>query len=295
MNKNGLAVVRTGRLVAAFNGVLGMLFLLLNRVLGAVLEMANNAVGMGLARYNNFTGRFAADNFEEDKQLLSLLKEAKELLPMADTALTILMFLSVVFIVIAVVGLVMPRNFVHVLVGLRLLEWSKGGEGRGKGGRGCKEQGLTPAQKKIFLGGIGGVVFLLLACVGISSCMEEAEVQKKKNYVAEMQQQALVYINAQKDFYAKNQRIGGPKSLQLPDSLETEAFVLKVTGSRFSAVSKVQIDSCAAGAKWQISSSVKGFFTQELQLYRQAPKDPHCAALTPDFKNLGRVKPKTQP
>ena len=292
MNKNGLAVVRTGRLVAAFNGVLGMLFLLLNRVLGAVLEMANNAVGMGLARYNNFTGRFAADNFEEDKQLLSLLKEANELLPMADTALTILMFLSVVFIVIAVVGLVMPRNFVHVLVGLRLLEWSKGGEGRGKGG---KNSSLSPTQKKIFLGGVGGVVVLLFACVGISSCMEEAEVQKKKNYVAEMQQQALVYIKAQKDFYAKNQKIGGPKSLQLPDSLETEGFSLKVTGSRFTAVSKVQIDSCAAGAKWQISSSIKGFFTQELQLYRQAPKDPNCAALTPDFKNLGRVKPKTQP
>ncbi|MCQ2108510.1 MAG: hypothetical protein MJZ05_07090 [Fibrobacter sp.] len=294
MSKNGLAVVRTGRLIASFNALLGMLFLLLNRVLTAVLEMANNAVSMGLARYNNFTGRFAADNFEEDKRLLSLLKEANELLPMADTALTILMFLSIVFIVIAVIGLVMPRNFVHILVALRLLEWSKGGEGRGKG-RGGKEHSLSPTQKKIFLGGIGGVVFLLLACVGISSCMEEAEVQKKKNYVAEMQEQAMVYINAQKDFYAKNQKIGGPKSLQLPDSLETEAFVLKVTGSRFSAVSKVQIDSCAAGAKWQISSSVKGFFTQELQLYRQPPKDSACAALTPDFKNLGRVKPKTQP
>lgn len=289
MNKNGLAVVRTGRLIASFNALLGMLFLLLNRVLTAVLEMANNAVSMGLARYNNFTGRFAADNFEEDKQLLSLLKEANELLPMADTALTILMFLSIVFIVIAVIGLVMPRNFVHILVALRLLEWSKGGEGRGRG------NAISSGQKKIFLGFIGGIVFLIVACFGISSCMTEAEIQKKKNYIAEMQQQALVYVNAQKDFYAKNQKVGGPKSLQLPDSLETEGFSLKVTGSRFTAVSKVQIDSCAAGAKWQISSSVKGFFTQELQLYRQAPKDPNCAALTPDFKNLGRVKPKTQP
>lgn len=291
MNKNGLAVVRTGRLVAAFNGVLGMLFLLLNRVLGAVLEMANNAVGMGLARYNNFTGRFAADNFEEDKQLLKLLKEANELLPLGDTALSILMVLSIVFIAIAVIGLVMPKNFVHILVALRLLKWvSKGGEGgRGKG------HSLSPMQKKIVLGGVGGVVVLLFACVGISSCMEKAEIQKKQNYIAGMQQQALVYVNAQKDFYAKNQKVGGPKSLQLPDSLETEGFSLKVTGSRFTAVSKVQIDSCAAGAKWQISSSVKGFFTQELQLYRQPPKDPHCAALTPDFKNLGRVKPKTQP
>lgn len=289
MQKYGLTAVRTGRLVAAYNAFLGLLFLTLNRVLSAVLEMANTAVGMGLARYNNFTGRFAADNFEEDKQLLKLLKEANELLPLADTALTILMVLSVVFLAVAVIGLVMPRNFVHILVAIRLLKWSKGGEGRGKGNT------ISAGQKKIFLGCVGGIVILLVACLGISSCMEKADSQKKQNYIAGMQQQALVYVNAQKDFYAKNQKVGGPKSLQLPDSLETEGFSLKVTGSRFTAVSKVQIDSCAAGAKWQISSSVKGFFTQELQLYRQPPKDPHCAALTPDFKNLGRVKPKTQP
>lgn len=290
MQKYGLTAVRTGRLVAAFIAVLGLLFLTLNRVLEVVLVMANEAVSKGLARYNNFTGRFAAENFEEDKQLLKLLKDANELLPMADSAQTILMVLSVVFLAVAVIGLVMPRNFVHVLVAIRLLKWMpKGGEGRSKG------NAISAGQKKIFLGCVGGIVILLVACLGISSCMEKADSLKKQDYIAGMQQQALVYVNAQKDFYAKNQKVGGPKSLQLPDSLETEGFSIKVTGSRFTAVSKVQIDSCAAGAKWQISSSVKGFFTQELQLYRQPPKDPHCAALTPDFKNLGRVKPKTQP
>lgn len=287
MNKYGLTAVRTGRLVAAFNGVLGMLFLMLNRVLGAVLEMASNAVSMGLARYNNFTGRFAADNFEEDKQLLKLLKEANELLPLGDTALSILMVLSIVFIAIAVIGLVMPKNFVHILVALRLLKWSKGGESRGSR---KSAQPLSPMQRKIALGSVGGIVLLLVACFGISSCIEKAETVTKQNYVKEMQDHALTYINAQKEFYGRNQKVGGPKSLQLPDSMETEGFVYKVTGSRFIAESKVQIDSCAAGTKWQISSAIKGFFTQELQLYRQTPKDPKCATLTPDFKNLGRVK-----
>lgn len=290
MNKNGLAVVRTGRLVAAFNGVLGMLFLLLNRVLSAVVDMAGNAVNMGLARYSNFTGRFAADNFEEDKQLLALLKEANELLPMADTALTVLMVLSIVFIAIALLGLLMPKNFVHVLVSLKLLKWvPKGGEAT-KGGK----SSLSPFQKKIALGSVGGLAFLILACAGISSCMEKVEIQTKQNYVKNMEEQALVYVQAQKDFFKRNQKVGGPKGLQLPDSLETDGFSFKVTGSRFIAVSKVQIDSCKAGAKWQISSSVKGFFTQELQLYRQPPKDDYCAALTPDFKNIGRVKPQTE-
>ncbi|MCQ2093020.1 MAG: hypothetical protein MJY85_10110 [Fibrobacter sp.] len=291
MNKNGLTTIRTGRLVAAFNGVLGMLFLLLNRVLSAVVDMAGNAVNMGLARYSNFTGRFAADNFEEDKQLLALLKEANELLPLADTALSILMVLSVVFIAIALLGLLMPRNFVHILVALRLLKWvPKGGESY----KGSKKS-LSPLQKKIVLGTVGGLVLLIIVCAGISSCVEKVETATKQNYVKNMQEQALVYINAQKEFYGRNQKVGGPKGLQLPDSLETEGFSFKVTGSRFIAVSKVQIDSCAAGAKWQVSSAVKGFFTTELQLYRQPPKDPHCAALTPDFKNLGRVKAQTQP
>ena len=287
-NKFGLSAVRTGRLVAAFNGVLGMLFLLLKMVLTAVLDMASNAINLGLARYSNFTGRFAADNFEEDKQLLGLLKEANELLPMADTALGILMVLRIVFIAIALLGLLMPRNFVHVLVALKLLKWCpKGGETI-KGGKGS----LSPLQKKIALISLGAIVVLFIVCGGVSSCMEKVENQTKQNYVKNMQEQALVYINAQKEFFGKNQKVGGPKGLQLPDSLETDGFSFKVTGSRFIAVSKVQIDSCMAGAKWQISSSVKGFFTQELQLYRQPPKEPECASLTPEFKNLGRVRRK---
>lgn len=289
----GLTVTRTGRLVASFNAILGLLFLILNRVLSAVLEMAGNAVNMGLARYNNFTGRFAADNFEEDRKLLQLLKDAGELLPLGDTALSILMVLSVVFIVIAAIGLIMPKNFVHVLVAIRLLKWMpKGGE---RSGSGKSAKPLSPLQKKIALGTIGGIVFLIIACFGISSCMEKAQVETQQNHIANMEKQALTYIRAQKEFYAQNQEIGGAKQLQLPDSLETDGFSLKVTGSRFTAVSKIQLGNCPAGNKWYISSSEKGFFSRELQLYRAVPKDTACANLTPEFKQLGRVKRKTQP
>ncbi len=282
----GLTATRTGRLVASFNAILGLLFLTLNRVLSAVLEMAGNAVNMGLARYNNFTGRFAADNFEEDKQLLQLLKEAGELLPLGDTALSILMVLSVIFIAIAAIGLVMPKNFVHVLVTIRLLKWMpKGGERSGK-----STKPLSPLQKKIALGGVGGIFLLIVACFGISSCMEKAQVVSQQNHIANMEQQALTYIKAQKKFYSQNQEIGGAKQLQLPDSLETDGFSLKVTGSRFTAISKIQLGNCPAGNKWYISSSEKGFFSRELQLYRAVPKDTACSNLTPDFKNLGRKK-----
>lgn len=289
----GLTATRTGRLVASFFAILGMLFMLLNRVLTAVVEMAGGAVQMGLARYNNFTGRFAAENFAEDKQLLAVLKEAQQLLPLADTALAILMVLSVVFIAIAVVGMVMPKNLIHVLVAVRLLKWVKvdaeDTESRGIDTT-VENIPLTPKQKKIALASIGGVVALLFAILGISSCVDKVQQSTNQNYVADMQEQALTYIKAQKEYFGKNKKVGSGKQLNLPDSLDTDGFHYKTSASRFTATSRVQMGNCPAGSKWSVSSSTKGFFTQELQLLRIVPKDTACANLTPDFKQLGRKK-----
>ena len=120
----GLAPVRTARLIASLIALMGMVFLLIQRVLSAVMVMASDGVRMGLTRYNNFTGRFAAQNFAEDRQLLKLLKEVQDLLPMASSALTVLMIVAIVFLVVALVGLAFPRPFTHVLVALKLLKWA---------------------------------------------------------------------------------------------------------------------------------------------------------------------------
>jgi hypothetical protein len=106
--------------------------------------------------------------------------------------------------------------------------------------------------------------------------------------IAEMQQKAVEYMEAQKAFYAKSKVVGNAAALQVPDSLSTSAFEYKVTGGRFTAVSKVLLENCPAGSKWSVSASTKGFFEKELVLYRSAPKDSACANLTPDFKKLGR-------
>ena len=66
-----LTPVSTARLVASLIAILGMFFFAAERVLAKVCVMAKDGVQMGLNRYSNsFTGRFAAENFSDDKKLL---------------------------------------------------------------------------------------------------------------------------------------------------------------------------------------------------------------------------------
>lgn len=289
---NGLTPVRTARLIASLLALMGMVFLFLERVLSAVLEMASGAVSLGLARYDNFTGRFAAQNFPEDRKLLALLKEVEAILPSADTYLTVFLVIAIVLLVIAVLGLVMPRNFAHVLVALKLLKWETGmgDDAEDPNLRETLEKlGNIPLKKfalpLVFVVALVGVIF------AVRSCHQTVQENNYTEAIEEMTQQSLLYIDAQKAFFAKNNVVGNAKSLQLYDSSSTDAFEYRITPSRFTATSKVQIGNCPAGSKWSVSASAKGLFAKELSLFRSAPKDTNCNKFTPEYKNLGRVKP----
>ena len=287
---NGLTPVRTARLIACVIALVGMVFLFIERALSAILVMAADAVKLGLARYNNFTGRFASQNFAEDKQLLGLLKEVQQILPSAETALTVFMVISILFLVVAILGLTFPKQFVHILVALKLLKWETGEAAPEESGESLREViakvGNIPLKKialpcVVVLGGV-------IAVFAVRSCHETVKASSVSDSIEEMQQKAVEYIDAQKAFYAKSKVVGNAAALQIPDSLSTSAFDYKVTGGRFTAVSKVSLENCPAGSKWSVSASTKGFFEKELVLYRSAPKDSACAKITPNFKNLGR-------
>ncbi len=287
---NGLTPVRTARLIACVIALVGMVFLFIERALSAILVMAADAVKLGLARYNNFTGRFASQNFAEDKQLLGLLKEVQQILPSAETALTVFMAISILFLVVAILGLTFPKQFVHILVALKLLKWETGEAAPEESGESLRDVlakvGNIPLKKialpcVVVLGGV-------IAVFAVRSCNETVKTSSVSDSIEEMQQKAVEYIDAQKAFYAKSKVIGNAAALQIPDSLSTGTFEYKVTGGRFTAVSKVPLENCPAGSKWSVSASTKGFFEKELVLYRSAPKDSACAKITPNFKNLGR-------
>ena len=286
----GLTPVRTARLIASLFALMGMVFLLLERVLSAVLVMAADGVKLGLARYNNFTGRFASQNFAEDKKLLALLKEVQSIIPSAETALTVLMVVAIVLFVIAVVGLALPKLFVHVLVALKLLKWETGEAASEESGESLREiiakVGNIPL-KKIALP-CAVVLGVVVAVFAVRSCHETVKAASVADSIEEMQQKALQYMDAQKAYFAKNKVVGNANALQMADSLSTGSFEYRISGGRFTAISKVPFENCPVGTKWSVSASTKGFFEKELVLYRSAPKDTSCAKFTPDFKNLGR-------
>lgn len=284
----GLTPVRTARVMASLIALVGMVFLFLERVLSAVLVMASDAVKLGLDRYNNFTGRFAAQNFAEDKQLLTLLKESQKILPSAESALTVFLVIAIVLLVVAVVGLALPRQFVHVLVALKLFKWETG---VGPVERTSLREALTrigemPLKKMAI-----PFVVLLVLVVGffiIRSCSDKVEQVSHENAMDDMQQRAFAYIEAQRTYFAKAKTLGGAKALQLADTLSTDYFSYRVGGASFTAVLKDSLENCPAGSRWAVKASTKGFFEKELVLYRQQPKDSACVRLAPDFRNLGR-------
>ena len=288
---NGLTPVRTARLLASLLALVGMVFLFIERALSAILAMAADGVKLGLARYNNFTGRFAAQNFNEDKKLLSLLKDVQDLIPPCETALTVFMVVSILFLVVAILGLALPRQFAHVLVALKLLKWETGEEPASEEATSMSEIlakiGNIPL-KKIAIP-VAVILAIVVAGFALSHCHDKIKESSVEGSVEEMQGQALAYITAQKAFFAKSKNVGNAKALELPDSLSTDTFDYKVTGSRFTATLKVPLSNCPAGSKWSVSASTKGFFEKELVLYRSiTPKDTACSNLTPDFRNLGR-------
>ena len=301
-----LTPVRTARLIASLIAILGMFAFAVERVLTKVLAMANQAVQMGLNRYSNsFTGRFAASNFSDDKNLLVVLRQAKELLPTADKALLALFIISIVLFIVAAFGIAFPKQFCHILVSLKLLKWQDGVVVNGVSVIGSLDGG-TPVFKKFkklcgkvvaflkriplkyWIFAVCSLVFVLILVFGVRGCSVGNVFGNTQDVTDDLTEQTMYYINAQKAYFAKNNAVGGPKALKMPDSLTTEYFTYRMTGSRFTATLNKDVKECPAGSRWMVSASTKGIFSVDLVLFRAAPKDTNCVFISPDFKNLGR-------
>lgn len=301
-----LTPVRTARLIASLIAILGMFAFGVERLLTKVLAMANHAVQMGLNRYSNsFTGRFAASNFSDDKNLLVVLRQAKELLPTADKALLVLFIVSIVLFIVAAFGIAFPKQFCHILVSLKLLKWQDGVVVNGVAVTGSSDGGTQFFKKlrnlcgkvvsfvkkvplKYWVFAACSLAFVLILVFGVRGCSVGNVFGNTQDVTDDLTEQTLYYINAQKAYFAKNNAVGGPKALKMPDSLTTEYFTYRMTGSRFTATLNKDVKECPAGSRWMVSASTKGIFSVDLVMFRAAPKDTNCVFISPDFKNLGR-------
>lgn len=304
----GFTPVRTVRLVSSIIAIFGMFCLFVERVLTAVYVVADDAVQTGFSFSNTFMVRFATENFSPAKKLFSILQQIGDYLPVADKCLLALFILSIVLIVVAAFGLVFPRQFGHVLVALKLLKCQNGkspfkkrvpkGEAKSKDFKAYCDQSadfcrktldsLKRVQIKYWIFAACSLVFILVLVLGVRGCSNGGIFSGLQDASEDLKEQTLYYINAQKAFFAKNNNVGGPKSLHMPDSLKTDYFTYRVTGSRFAATLNKDVKNCPAGSRWTVNATTKGFFSIDLVLYRVAPKDTNCAVILPEFKNLGR-------
>ena len=132
------------------------------------------------------------------------------------------------------------------------------------------------------------LAFVLILVFGVRGCSVGNVFGNTQDVTDDLTEQTLYYINAQKAYFAKNNTVGGPKALKMPDSLTTDYFTYRMTGSRFTATLNKDVKECPAGSRWMVSASTKGIFSVDLVMFRAAPQDTNCVFISPDFKNLGR-------
>ncbi len=282
---NGFTPVRTVRTLFAVVALFGMFILFMERALGVVLVMARQMLDLAFARYGNFTGKFAAKNFAEDKKLLSMLQEMKDLLPMADTAMTILLVISVVLLVVALVGLALPRQMGHVLVAIKLLKWVPGGDGETESGKPFAFS--RESLKK--MGIVAGVILAIMLLVfGIRGCMLVASAHTQEAALQELDKQVNMYMATQRAYFNNNKAIGGAKQLGLDTLVNGKYYTFTVGRGHIAAESKVDLDKCPAGSRWSVSAATGGFISKELKFYRIPPKNLDCQKFTPNFKRVGQ-------
>ena len=281
--EKGLTPKRTARTISGIIALVGMLVLLIQRVLSGVLVMAHEMLTLAFARYGNFTGRFAANNFAEDKKLLSLLQQLKNFMPTAETMVMVLLVGSIVLLVVAAVGFALPKQFTHVLVAVKLLKWVPEGMSAQDA-----EPPMSPRAKKI-LAVVVGLVILIAFCVfGIRSCTERFQALTMQSVQEELNAGTLEYIQLQRAYFNKKKAVGTAAQLGLDSIPSGSYFSFKVRKNALVVESLADIEKCPAGSRWSVQASTSGFISKELKFFCLMPKNPECLKIAPDMKNLVR-------
>ena len=283
--KKGLTPIRTVRTISGMVALVGMLVLLIQRVLSGVLVMAHEMLSLAFARYGNFTGRFAANNFAEDKKLLSHLNELKAFMPTAETLVALLLILGFVLLIVAAVGFAFPRQVTHVLVALKLLKWMPEGDASQE-----VDAPMSPRTKKILTVTVGSVVLLVFCVFGIRSCTERLHARTMQSVQEELNAGVSGYIQTQRAYFNKKKTLGTAFQLGLDSIPSGKFFSFKVRKSSLVAESLTDIENCPAGSQWSIQASTSGFFQKELKFLCLMPKNQECLKVAPDLKNLVRQR-----
>ncbi len=276
--EKGFTEIRTVRVISFGIFFVGILQITFARVLDFVQALGQNAVDLGLARYSNFTGRFAARNFAEDRQLLHFLNLLNDtLLPVVQVLVPILMIFGLLMVAFGFFMWIFPQTGAQVYVAFHCLEPVSGSHWN-------KSENPRSAPR----GSAIAVAVVILVILGssflIRDCSDNSE--DNKAMANEVSEEASHYIELQKKYFGDNKRVGSWKDIGY-ESTASEYFEYENPGIGFwRAVSREPRENCPAGKRWRVQMKVEGVFEKTLKIYVSTPADEACVKLTPDFKKV---------
>ena len=283
--ERGFKEVRTVRAFAGAILFVGILLVTFAKVMGFMQDLGQNAVNLGLARYSNFTGRFAARNFAEDRQLLHFLNLLNEtLLPVAHVLVPLLLIVGLVVTGIGIFMWLYPQTGSQILIALKWLKLVPDPD--------VTESEVLAKDKTnvkstlIFIGCL--LIAVFFASFVFRSCTNDTGDTPKK--VEEISQEASHYIELQKKYFAENNALGSSQMIgYVPSS--SDYFEFKSQGIGFwRAVNKEKWEECPAGNKWRVQMKLEGLFEKNLKIFISSPSDSLCAKLTPDFRKVKHLR-----
>ena len=271
--EKGFSKIRTVRLLGIMALALAILFGVLFFALSYVDDFASQVVNLAMARYSNFTGKFALNNFEEDKRLMAILLSAKdELLPLVECLPPIASVRASLFGVAALVFWIFPSWIAERLLRFRILRVA--GEGSGNS--------MSPfsLSKKTLVALATLVTVVLLSFFVLQRDPAKENVEK----AAELERETARFVQLQRQFYQKNKKLGTWAQIGY-EPAKSDDFLFEKRGKfAWQAKNRKSWEECPDSSVWKASFEMTGFCTKELKIYISAPKAANCAHLTPDFR-----------
>ena len=283
--ERGFKEVRTVRAFACATLFVGILLVTFAKVMGFMQDLGQNAVNLGLARYSNFTGRFAARNFAEDRQLLHFLNLLNDtLLPVAHVLVPLLVIVGLLVMGIGLFMWLHPQTSSQILIALKWLKLVSDPN--------VTESEVFAKNKTnlkstlIFIGCL--LIAVLFALFVVRSCVDDSGDTPKK--VEEISQEASHYIELQKKYFTQNKALGSSRMIGYEAS-SSDYFEFQSQGIGFwRAVNKEKWEECPVGKKWRVQMKVEGLFKKKLKIFVSTPSDSLCAKLTPDFRKVKTLR-----
>ncbi len=277
MIEKGFSENRTVRVLGVGILIFGVSLLILGFALSYVDGFASGLVERAVARYGNFTGKFALNNFAEDRHLMDEVLAVRDgILPKVNVAIPLAFAFGCVFSLGGFCFLIFPGFFAGWLLRIRVLKRV------GDEGSSLKVGDWVRCHKKALLA--SSAVLILSVSVGILVGKFSNPARLTPEKVAELERETARFCGLQRKYYASHKTLGTWEQLGYEAS-DSEFFQFEKAG-RFGlrARNLEGWESCPDSSAWKVSFEVKGVFSKELKIYVSRPDNAACEALTPEFR-----------